>query len=162
MGHPWPLFRYFSSFQTNITIQQQLYLSSIRGRDMNPQSSDCESHTITTRPRLASYQNIKFCCKYFAFPNLRTRQAIVTRFGKIPPLWPIFKSLGQFFRVSQYSKSFKPNLANFSGNYGNIFLLANGQIFKRISSHLVTLRQVDVEGKKTSTVACEKNTFHKL
>ena len=100
MGHPWPLFRYFSSFQTNITIQQQLYLSSIRGRDMNPQSSDCESHTITTRPRLASYQNIKFCCKYFAFPNLRTRQAIVTRFGKIPPLWPIFKSLGQFFRVS--------------------------------------------------------------
>ena len=96
MGHPWPLFRYFSSFQTNITIQQQLYLSSIRGRDMNPQSSDCESHTITTRPRLASYQNIKFCCKYFAFPNLRTRQAIVTRFGKIPPLWPIFKSLGQF------------------------------------------------------------------
>ena len=58
MGYPRPLFRLFSSFQTNISILTKniceilLCPSSIRRLDSNPRPSEHESPPITTRPGL--------------------------------------------------------------------------------------------------------------
>ena len=55
MGQPRPLFRLFSSFQTNQFLQQinvKKCSSSIRRRDSNSQPSDYESPPLTTRPGL--------------------------------------------------------------------------------------------------------------
>ena len=58
MGHPRPLFRSFSSFQTNITIfttnKCEKCPSSILCWDSNPWPSEHESPPMTTRPRLPS------------------------------------------------------------------------------------------------------------
>ena len=63
MGQPRPLFRLFSSFQTNITIfttnKCEKCPSSIRRQDLNSQPSDYESPPLTTRlglPYLLSCQ----------------------------------------------------------------------------------------------------------
>ena len=54
MGQPRPLFHLFSSFQTHITILQQINVkkcpSSIRCPDLNSRPLEHESHPITTRP----------------------------------------------------------------------------------------------------------------
>ena len=58
IGHTRPLFRLFSSFQTNITIlttnicEKMSCPSSIRRWDSNPWPSEHESPPITTRPGL--------------------------------------------------------------------------------------------------------------
>ena len=56
MGRPRPLFNLFSSFQTNITILQQINVkkcpSSIQCWDSNPWLSEHVSPPITTRPGL--------------------------------------------------------------------------------------------------------------
>ena len=56
MGQPRPLFRLFSSFQTNITIlttnKCEKCPSSIWRRDLKSQPSDYESPPLTTRPGL--------------------------------------------------------------------------------------------------------------
>ena len=59
MGRPRPLFNLFSSFQTNITILQQINVkkcpSSIQCWDSNPRPLEHESPPITTRPGLLPY-----------------------------------------------------------------------------------------------------------
>ena len=65
----------------------------------------------------------------------------VTRFGDIPSLWQNFKSLGQFLGLVSIRQTFEPNLANFCAIVA-IFVLANCQILKKLSSHLVTLFSV--------------------
>ena len=56
MGHPWPLFRLFQSFKTNIAIFTtdicEKCPSSIQCWDLNPRRSEHESPPITTRPGL--------------------------------------------------------------------------------------------------------------
>ena len=58
MGHPRPLFRLFSVFfkQTSIQLLQQINVnkcpSIIQCWDLNPQPSQCKSHPITTRSGL--------------------------------------------------------------------------------------------------------------
>ena len=64
MDRPRSLFNLFSSFQTHITILQQInvknYPSSIWCRDSNSQPSEHESPPITTRPGLSPY-SFDFC-----------------------------------------------------------------------------------------------------
>ena len=64
MGPPWPLFRLFSYFQTNITIlttnECEKCPCSIRCLDLNSRPSEHESPPITTRPRLPPYFNCFF------------------------------------------------------------------------------------------------------
>ena len=59
MGHPRPLFRLFSSFQTNNTIltsnKCENCPSSIQRRDLNSQPSDYKSPHLITRPGLPSW-----------------------------------------------------------------------------------------------------------
>ena len=71
MAHPWPL------FQTNITIfttnNREKCPSSIRCWDSNPQPSEPETPTITTRPGLLSlyydeWANHPFRC--YEWPNV--------------------------------------------------------------------------------------------
>ena len=56
MDFPQPLFHLFSSFQTNITILQQIYVKKCPSSkccwDSNPQPSEYESPPVTTRPGL--------------------------------------------------------------------------------------------------------------
>ena len=56
MGHHWPLFPSFSSFQTNITIfianKCEKCASSIQCWDSNPRPLERESSSVTTRPGL--------------------------------------------------------------------------------------------------------------
>ena len=74
MGPPWPLFRLFSYFQTNITIlttnECEKCPCSIRCLDLNSRPSEHESPPITTRPRLPPYFNcfVFFCC-FFKWAN---------------------------------------------------------------------------------------------
>ena len=62
LGHPRPLFRLFSSFQTNITIpttniwEKMLWPPCIRRWDSNPWLLEYKSAPITTRPWLPHYK----------------------------------------------------------------------------------------------------------
>ena len=62
MGQPRPLFRLFSSFQTNITIfttnKWEKYPFSIQRWDSNPRPLEYESPPMTTRPGLPPLPNI--------------------------------------------------------------------------------------------------------
>ena len=64
---PQPLYDYFQSFQTIITILQQKYVkkcpSSIWCWDLNPQPSGHESATITPRPGLLTSLSIRIIQK---------------------------------------------------------------------------------------------------
>ena len=65
MGLPWPLFRLFSSFQTNITIvrinicEKMLCPSSMRRRDSNPRPLEHESFPITASAPLRRLIKLK-------------------------------------------------------------------------------------------------------
>ena len=69
MSYPWLLFPLFLSFQTNITILQQMYVekcpSSICRWDLNPRHSEHESRPIITRSGLPP----NLISKYFVDPS---------------------------------------------------------------------------------------------
>ena len=62
MGQPHPLLHLFLSFQTHITILQQINVkecpSSMQCWDSNSRPSEPESPPTTTRPGLLPYQSV--------------------------------------------------------------------------------------------------------
>ena len=63
----------------------------------------------------------------------------VTRFGEIPPLWPIIKNLWQHISgLFSYGQSFNSLWHNLYA-IGHVFIAENGQILNTQFGHLVTL-----------------------
>ena len=66
----------------------------------------------------------------------------VTRSGKISPLWQNFKSIRLFFEgLFCIGNGFEHNWANFY-EIGQIFIVVDGPILKRLFRHLVTLLKI--------------------
>ena len=63
---------------------------------------------------------------------------IVTRFGDISPLWQILKAMDNFDRVYFVFGKTLNLLWQLNDAFGQLFIVFNGQILKKLSSHLVT------------------------
>ena len=69
----------------------------------------------------------------------------VTRSGKISPLWQNFKSIRLFFEgLFCIGNGFEHNWANFY-EIGQIFIVVDGPILKRLFRHLVTLLKIPLQ-----------------
>ena len=63
----------------------------------------------------------------------------VTRFGEIPPLWPIFKIFSNIFKVYLVLGKVFSSLWYNLYTFGQIFIAENGKMLKTQSGRLVTL-----------------------
>ena len=116
-ANPGLFFIYFRSFQTKITILQQIYVkkcpSSIRCRDSNPRPMERESIPITTRPGLPPHEVMKlkrYLTRLINCNNCRYLQKKNAHLGKILQL------LSSIYLMSDFLGKIKivyPTLASF-------------------------------------------------